>query len=75
MKVIEFAKYPKFIDAYLTFLDDNPKYIFSDPLEVLAQLGIKSAVLMKSQFTFAYQKHERYLISDEDYTWFLLRWS
>jgi hypothetical protein len=73
MKVIDFAKYPKFIDAYLTFLDDKPKYINSDPLEVLAQLGIKSAVLMKSQFT--YQKHERYLISDEDYTWFLLRWS
>jgi hypothetical protein len=75
LKIIEFASYPKFIREYVRFLEDNPQYVGLDPLEVLPQFGIRSAILIEVQGSYARQQNEYHQISDEDYTWFILRWS
>jgi hypothetical protein len=74
VKTIEFANYPKFMHEYLLFLRKNPNYINLDPLEVLAQLGINSARLLDTRGSYAHHQNDYHQISDEDYTWFLLKW-
>ena len=61
MKTINIYNFPKFMDAW-----DLPQYAGMSGGECMRALGFKSARYMGGNY---------WGLSDEDYTWFILRWS
>ena len=64
MKTIDIFQYPRFTTAY--------ENAYTTWCEDMILAGFKSAKLCSGQSYFVGRS---YYLSDEDYTWFLLKWS